>query len=181
MKTPKPLSVAEYLAALPDDRREAIEAVRGVINANLDPTIAEGIHYNMICWTVPHSVYPAGYHCDPTQPVPYVSLASQKNHMAAYLFCLYCDPSTVDRFTQTWNDSGKRLDMGKSCVRFKNLDGVCLEAIGEVIAAMTAERFIAHYEAGLANRANARASKKTSKKAAKKTTKKAAKKSTKKT
>ena len=142
-------TVAEYLNALPDDRREAIEAVRAVINANLDPVVEEGIQYNMIGWFVPHSVYPKGYHCDPQQPVPFVSLASQKNHMAVYLFCLYCDPTAVDRFTATWKASGKRLDMGKSCVRFNKLEGVCLEAIGDAVAEMTVERFIAAYESNL--------------------------------
>ena len=88
-KTSKPTTVAQYLAGLPKDRRDALQAIRKVILDNLDTDYAEGIQYGMIGYFVPHSVYPDGYHCDRKQPLPYVSIASQKNHMAVYMFCIY--------------------------------------------------------------------------------------------
>ncbi|MEO0650233.1 MAG: DUF1801 domain-containing protein [Planctomycetota bacterium] len=141
-----PASVDDYLASLPPERRQALEAVRRVILENLDPRVVEVVQYGMIGYAIPHSVYPQGYHCDPKQPLPFASLASQKNHMAAYLFCLYCDEASVEQFVEAWKATGKRLDMGKSCVRFKKLEDVPLEVLGEAIAAMTVDRFIAFYE-----------------------------------
>ena len=82
-------TVEDYLASLPDDRREAIAAVRAVILKNLPKGFEEGIQYNMIGYYVPHSLYPAGYHCNPSEPLPFISLASQKSHMAVYMFCIY--------------------------------------------------------------------------------------------
>jgi hypothetical protein len=144
-------TVARYLAELPEDRRAVMEAVLRVIRANLDPRLAEGIHYGMIGWAVPHSIYPAGYHCDPTQPLPFASLAAQKNHIAVYVFCLYTDPREVERFTVAWRATGKKLDMGKSCVRFKRVEDVPLEVLGEAFRRMTVEQFIAQYESSLAS------------------------------
>ena len=85
----KAKTVAEYLAELPEDRRKAIETVRQVVLKNLDSHYEEGMQYGMIGYYVPHRVYPAGYHCDPKQPLPFASLGSQKNHMALYLMCIY--------------------------------------------------------------------------------------------
>ena len=104
---PKPTTVAQYLAALPADRRRALEAVRKVIRKNLDKGYEEGILYGMIGYYVPHRVYPDGYHCDPTQPLPFASLASQKNHMAVYLMCLYGDEEQESWFRKAWAKSGK--------------------------------------------------------------------------
>src|SRR5476649_324823 len=84
-------TVAAYLASLPDDRRAIVKKVRAVVRANLDPLYAEGMQYGMIGWFVPHRVYPAGYHCDPKQPLPFAALASQKNHLSLYLMALYGD------------------------------------------------------------------------------------------
>jgi hypothetical protein len=173
----KATTVREYLAGLPEDRRKAIQAIRKVVNANLDPKFQEGIQYGMIGWSVPHSVYPAGYHCDPKQPLPFASVASQKNHMAVYLFCIYGDPQETERFVKAWKATGKKLDMGKGCVRFKKLEDVPLDVLGDAIKRITAERFIAQYEANVAKpRSGARktAKKKTAKKAAKRVTKKQA-------
>lgn len=142
--------IAEYFAQLPDDRREAFEAIRDVVNANLDPKIKEALSYGMPGWVVPHSVYPNGYHCSPELPLPFASLASQKNHMALYLFCIYCDPALTEWVAKEWKATGKRLDMGKSCIRFKSLDQVPLEVIAEAIRRMDAKTFIAAYEEGLA-------------------------------
>ncbi len=142
-------TVAEYLASLPADRREALSAVRSVILKNLDKNYAEGMSYGMIGYHVPHSVYPAGYHCDPKQPLPFAGLASQKNHMALYLMCVYGVPEQEKWFRKAWEKSGKRLDMGKGCVRFKRLDDVPLDVIGETIARVPAKDFIRHYEAAI--------------------------------
>ena len=96
----KASTVSEYLASLPEDRRKALNALRKVIKANLDKGFQEGMQYGMIGYFVPHEVYPAGYHCDPKQPLPFASVASQKNHIGIYLFCLYTDPDAVERFRE---------------------------------------------------------------------------------
>ncbi len=178
----QPASVAEYLSSLAPDRRAALQAVRKVILDNLDQDLEEGVQYGMIGYYVPHRVYPDGYHCDPEQPLPFASIASQKNHMALYLFCIYTDPGDAERFTEDWKASGKKLDMGKACVRFKKLEDVPLEVVGKAIRRATAKRFIAGYEATRAanpKRATKSAAKPTTKKASKKATKKATKKSSK--
>lgn len=172
-KPDKPTTVAQYLAQLPPERKEAMAAIRKTINANLPDGYEEGIQYGMIAWFVPHSVYEKGYHCDAKQPVPFMSLASQKNHMAAYLFCLYCNPEDLAKFEATWEDDIGKIDMGKSCVRFKNLDQVSLKAIGEAVKATPVDKFIGAYEAAwVTPRAKATAGKKTAKKATKKVSKK---------
>jgi len=142
-------SVPAYLASLPADRRAAIEAVRSVVRENLAPGYEEGMQYGMIGWCVPHSIYPAGYHCDPRQPLPFASLASQKNHMALYLFCIYGSAADDRWFREAWAKSGKKLDMGKSCIRFKKLDDLALDVIAGAIRRMPVESFIASYEAAI--------------------------------
>ena len=139
-------SVDQYLADLSADRREAIEAVRAVILDNLPEGYEEGMQYGMIGYYVPHRVYPPGYHCDPTQPLPFAGLASQKNHMSLYLMCLYGDPEHEAWLRAEWAKTGKKLDMGKSCVRFKKIDDVPLKVIGEAIRRVPAKKFIEHYE-----------------------------------
>ena len=156
MPPKKPTTVAEYLDFLPPDRREAIEAVRAVVNENIDPQVKEAISYGMLGWVVPHAVYPAGYHCSPELPLPFASLASQKNHMALYLFCVYCDPDTVEWLKSAWKATGKRLDMGKSCLRFKKLEDVPLDVVAEVVRRMTVEHFVEAYEAGLSGTKSAK-------------------------
>lgn len=169
----KPATVEDYLAALPDDRREALEAVRKVILKNLPKGYEEGIQYNMIGYFVPHSLYPDGYHCDPKQPLPFASIASQKNHMGLYLFCVYCDPQGKERFVKEWKATGKKLDMGASCVRFKKLEDVPLDILGAAIKRTPVKDFIAFYEANIpASKRKPSAKKKTAKKTTKKTTKK---------
>ena len=147
--TAKPTTVTQYLASLDPDRKKALQAVRKVIKANLDPKVKEGIQYGMIGYFIPHSVYPDGYHCSPEQPLPFLSIASQKNHMAVYLFCIYGDEAEAGRFEKQWAKSGKKLDMGKSCVRFKRLEDVCLTSLGAAVKRMTAAKFIKHYEANM--------------------------------
>ncbi|MCA9284967.1 MAG: DUF1801 domain-containing protein, partial [Phycisphaerales bacterium] len=148
----KATTVEQYLDQLPADRREAISAVRKVILKNLPKGYAEGVQYGMIGYCVPHSIYPAGYHCNPKQPLPFASLASQKNHMALYLMCIYGDDAHREWFCKAWTDTGRKLDMGKGCVRFKKLDDVPLAVVGEAIKRVPVKTFIANYEAGLGER-----------------------------
>jgi len=113
---------AEYLKELPDDRKKAISAVRKVILEHLPKGYEETIQYGMISYVVPHSIYPKGYHCKPSEPLPYALLSSQKNYMAIYLCHVYGDKKTETWFRKAYAATGKKLDMGKSCVRFKKLD-----------------------------------------------------------
>lgn len=149
-------NVNAYLASLPPDRREALEAVRKVILANLDKDYEEGIQYGMIGYYVPHRVFPPGYHCDPKQPLPFASIASQKNHIAIYLMCVYGSPDQEQWFKDAWAKTGKKLDMGKSCVRFKKLSDIPLEVIGEAIKRVPAKKFIEHYQTSIAGMKSAK-------------------------
>jgi hypothetical protein len=153
-------TVEQYLSGLPEDRRKALEAVRQVLLENLDKDYEEGMQYGMIGYYVPHRVYPAGYHCDPKQPLPFAGLASQKNHMSLYLMCTYGDSELSRWFRDAWAKTGKKLDMGKSCVRFKRLDDLALDVIAEAIRRVPAKKYIESCEA--ANKTmNQRASKDT--------------------
>jgi Domain of unknown function (DU1801) len=174
----KAATVAEYLKSLPEDRRVVIEAVRRTILANLDADYAEGMAYGMIGYVVPHSRYPAGYHCDPKQPLPFAALASQKGHMSLHLMGCYMNADLTAWFEKAWNATGRTLDMGKACVRFKKLEDLALDVIGEVFRRMPAKAYIARYEANLAK--GKTAAKKTAEKPAKKATKKPAAKPTRK-
>lgn len=171
-------TVDEYLAELPVDRRLALSAVRDVILKNLDKDYAEGMQYGMIGYFVPHSVFPAGYHCDPTQPLCFAGLASQKNHMSLYLMCIYGSEQHATWFQESWAKTGKKLDMGKSCVRFKKLEDLALDVIAAAIRRVPAKKYVADYVAireSLAQRKvkgpPKRASAKSSLKVAKKKTK----------
>ena len=139
-------TVEDYLKSLPEDRRVAISAVRKVVLANLPKGYEECMSYGMIGYVVPHRIYPAGYHCDPELPLPFAGLASQKNHMALYLMTVYGDPATEKWFRRAWQAAGKKLDMGKCCVRFKKLADVPLEVIGQAIARVPVENYIARIE-----------------------------------
>ena len=145
----KAKSVGEYLAALPADRRAAISAVRKVIRQHLDKGFEEGMQCGMIGYYVPHRLYPAGYHCDPKQPLPFAALASQKQYLSLYLMCVYGDPKSRRRFEQLWAESGKKLAMGKSCIRFKKAEDLVLEAIADAIGGITAAEFVRRCEAAL--------------------------------
>ncbi|MCC6321189.1 MAG: DUF1801 domain-containing protein [Phycisphaerales bacterium] len=146
----KAATVARYLAELPEDRRAVISAVRRVILENLDEGYAEGMQYGAIGYFVPHSIYPAGYHCDPRQPLPFAGLGSQKNHLSLGLMCCYSDSEENRWLRAAWVKAGKKLDMGKVCIRFKKLDDVPLEVIGEAVRRVPAAKYIAIYESALA-------------------------------
>jgi hypothetical protein len=143
----KATSVEAYLAELPVDRRTALEAVRRVIRANLDKDYEEGMQYGMIGYYVPHRVFPAGYHCDPRQPLMFAGLAAQKNHLALYLMCAYGHEATAEWFRDAWEKSGKKLDMGKSCLRFKKVEDLALDVLGELIRRVPTAKYLQHYEA----------------------------------
>ena len=160
----KATTVANYLKELPPDRREAISALRAVILKNLPKGYEEVMQWGMIGYVVPHSVYPSGYHCQPDQPLPYVSVASQKNHMAFYGMGIYMDEAQCKWFVEAWKKTGKKLDMGKSCVRFKKIEDVPLEVSGQAVKRFPMKKYIAGYEATLAQTKSA---KKVSKKRAK--------------
>ncbi|KAA3641611.1 MAG: DUF1801 domain-containing protein [Armatimonadetes bacterium] len=136
-------SVEEYLAQLSDDRREAIETVRDVIVANLPEGYVETMNWGMISYEIPLSSYPDTYN---GKPLMYAALASQKNHMAVYLSGVYSDDGTRDAFLDTYRATGKKLDMGKSCVRFKKLDDLPVDLIGDTIASLSPDDFIEVYE-----------------------------------
>lgn len=136
-------TVEDYLAELPEDRREAISAVRDVVNANLPAGYREAMAFGMIGWGIPLEDYPNTYN---GQPLGIAALASQKNHMALYLMGLYSNGPEEAWFHQQYADRGLKLDMGKSCVRFKRLDQVPLDVVGQVIAKIPPEVYIARYE-----------------------------------
>jgi hypothetical protein len=151
----KSTTVESYLASLPPDRRAALEAVRQAILANLDGDYVEQMQYGMIGYAVPHSVFPAGYHCDPKQPLPFAGLASQKGHMSLYLMSTYMMAGEDEWFRKAWAKTGKKLDMGKACVRFKTLDGVALDVVGEAVRRVPAAKYVANYVAVLDTRTKA--------------------------
>ena len=135
----KAQTVQEYLSDLPDDRLEAIESVRDAILDNLPEGFEEAINWGMITYQVPLSRYPDTYN---KQPLMLAALASQKNHMAVYLTGVYSNEESRARFTEAYKDTGKRMDMGKSCVRFRKLDDLPVELIGEAIAEFSVDEFI---------------------------------------
>lgn len=145
----KATTVAAYLASLPADRRGAIDAVRKVFKDNLDPLIEEGMTYGMIGYYIPHSHYPAGYHCNPAMPLPYAGLASQKGYMSVYLMPCYMGSDLLAWFEKAWAKTGKKLNMGKCCIRFKKLEDLALDVIAEALRRGTARNYIQLYEANL--------------------------------
>ena len=142
-------SVADYLAALPADRQAAVKAVRAIIRKNLPKGFAEQMQYGMIGYVVPHKLYPAGYHCKPEEPLPFAGLASQKNYMSLYLMSVYFSPALLDGLKEQFALMGKKLDMGKSCLRFKKLEDLPLDVIGELIARVPVADYIRQYESNL--------------------------------
>jgi hypothetical protein len=147
---PSARTVDEYLASLPPDRRAAISAVRDVILRNLPAGYEEGILYGMIGYYVPHKLYPAGDHVDPKLPLGFANLGSQKSHMALYLMCVYGDAELSRWFAEEYKKAGKKLDMGKACVRFKKLDDLPLDLVGRTVARVPVAAYVAKVEAMLA-------------------------------
>jgi len=142
----------EYVESLPEDRREAINKLRKVIRKNLPKGFAEEMSYGMIGYVVPHKLYPKGYHCDPKLPLPFLNIASQKNFIAVYHMGIYMNPKLLDWFTNEYpKHSKKKLDMGKSCLRFKKPDEIPYDLIGELASKMTVAEWVSLYEKALQN------------------------------
>jgi uncharacterized protein YdhG (YjbR/CyaY superfamily) len=146
----KAATVADYLKELPEDRRTVISKVRQAIRKHLPKGIAEGMQYGMIGYFIPHKLYPAGYHCDPSQPLPFAGLASQKNHMSFYLCTLYQNAELAAWLHGEFKAKGKKLDIGKGCIRFKKIEDLPLDTICEAVARMSVDSVIAHYDAQVA-------------------------------
>lgn len=143
-------TVEEYIAAVPEDRKPFIEKLREVILSNLPEGYAEQISYGMIGYVVPLSRYPQGYHAKKGEPLPFLSLASQKNHIALYHMGLYGNPVLEKWFTKEYNKQvPTKLDMGKSCIRFKNPDHIPYDLIAELCQKMSVDEFIRSYEESL--------------------------------
>ncbi len=140
-------SVKEYIDALPEDRQKVIKKIRSVVRKNLAKGFKEQLSYGMIGWVIPFSKYPDGYHCDPKLPLPFMSLASQKNFVALYHSGIYADPKLNKWFVKEYPKHNQRkLDMGKSCVRFKKMDDIPYDLIGELVSKITPDQWIATYE-----------------------------------
>lgn len=142
----KAATFTEYLELMPPERREAFKKLRDVISDNIDTRFEEGMQYNFPSWFVPHSIYPAGYHCDPKQPLPYMSIGNQKNFIAWYAGCIYSDESVREWFVNQYAKTGLKLDMGKSCVRFKKPNQIPFDLIGEAVAKVSLDDYVAQYE-----------------------------------
>ncbi len=138
----------QYLEELPEDRKIAISNLRKVILENLPEGFQETMGYGMIGYVVPHSLYPNGYHCTPNLPLPFLSIASQKNFIAVYHMLVYSDPNINQWFVNEFPKYSKaKLDMGKSCIRFKKLDQIPFDLIGELASKVTVHEWIKIYEA----------------------------------
>lgn len=143
----KATSPDDYISQIPTERQAAVKALRKVINENLPNGFEEGIQYGMIGYYVPHSTYPDGYHCAPEEPLPFMSFASQKNSVNLYHSGIYAVPEIHDWFVKEYpKHCSRKLDMGKSCIRFKKLDDIPYDLIGELCQKLTADQWINIYE-----------------------------------
>lgn len=140
-------TIEEYLSQLPIERQQALEQLRSVIKRNLPQGFEETLSYGMIGYVIPHSIYPEGYHCKPKEPLPFLSIGSQKNFIGVYHMGIYAFPEVHDWFVQEYPKYVKtKLDMGKSCIRFKKMETIPYELIGELCKKITVDQYITHYE-----------------------------------
>lgn len=138
----------EYIEQLPEERKEPFKKLRATILNNLPEGFEEMINYGMPGYVVPHSLYPDGYHCDPVLPLPFLNIASQKNFVALYHMGIYTDPDLLDWFTSEYpKHVSTKLDMGKSCIRFKKMDQIPFELIGQLVRKVSPNDWITTYEA----------------------------------
>lgn len=143
-------NIEHYLQQLPEDRRAAIQKLREVVRVNLPPGFEETMNYGMLGYVIPHSTYPAGYHCDPKLPVPFINIASQKNFIALYHMGIYGSPELLNWFTTEYpNHCKSKLDMGKSCIRFKKMDDIPYKLIGELAQKISPKKWLEIYESHL--------------------------------
>ncbi len=149
MKTPGSI-VQEILANIPEDRKDAFTKLHQTIVENLPIGFEPGISYGMLAYVIPHTLYPAGYHCKPSEPLPFASLASQKNTINFYHMGMYANQSLMDWFVAEYPKyCTQKLDIGKSCIRFKKWDQIPFELMGQLIQKMSADQWIALYESQL--------------------------------
>lgn len=140
-------NVNDYLNSLPEERKLYIEKFRNSIQKNLPEGFEEGMGYGMLSYHVPHSIYPNGYHCKPADPLPFIALASQKNSINFYHMGIYANKELYDWFVSEFpKHSSRKLDMGKSCIRFKNFDAIPFDLIGELVSKISVEEWITTYE-----------------------------------
>lgn len=143
----KASDATDYISQLPEERQAAMKKLRAVIKKNIPKGFKEGVGYGMMGWSVPHSIYPAGYHCKPEDPLPFMGIASQKNFIAVYHMGIYAIPSLHKWFvTEHAKASAKKLDMGKSCLRYKKPEDIPYDLIGELATKITVEEWIGIYE-----------------------------------
>ncbi|HWR94962.1 MAG TPA: DUF1801 domain-containing protein [Flavobacterium sp.] len=137
----------DYIKLIPEERKESIQKLRAVILKNIPKGFVETMNYGMIGYVVPHSIYPNGYHCDPKLPLPFMNIASQKNFIAVYHMGIYADIKLLNWFTSEYAKHSKtKLDMGKSCIRFKKPEHIPFELIGELTSKMSVTDWIKIYE-----------------------------------
>lgn len=140
-------SVEDYYNNLPEDRQEVMSKLRAIILENLPDGFSEELSYGMPGFVVPHSIYPDGYHCKPSEPLPFMSIASQKNFVALYHMGIYANPELMEWFVAAYpNHSKRKLDMGKSCIRFKKMDDIPYDLIAELVTKMTVDQWIEIYD-----------------------------------
>ena len=146
----KATTVDQYIDELPEDRKKAVAELRKVIKKNIPKGFKEEMGYGMAGYVVPHSKYPAGYHCDPKMPLPFIGFASQKNFIAVYHMGIYADPDLLNWFTTEYPKYSKtKLDMGKSCIRFKKPENIPYQLLGELVSKMSPDDWISLYETNL--------------------------------
>jgi hypothetical protein len=145
--------VKEYIESLPDDRKKAVSELRKTINKHIPSGFKEGLGYNMLAWSVPHSSYPAGYHCDPSKPLMLMCLSATKGGISLHHMGLYGSTPLMTWFKSEWpKHSSKKLDMGKACIRFKKFEDVPLDLIGELASKLTPQQWVEQYEKALSQR-----------------------------
>ncbi len=143
----KAKNVKEYLKKVPKERIEYFNNLRETILTNLPKGFDEQLNYGMIGYVVPHEIYPAGYHCDPKLPLPFANIASQKNFIGFYHMGIYANPALLEWFVKEYSkQSDTKLDMGKSCVRFKKMDKIPYDLIGKLMRKMSVNDWIKLYE-----------------------------------
>jgi hypothetical protein len=156
-----PSTVDEYLQSLSLAQRDNVLKLRDVVLQNIDGHIEEGMQYGMLSYYVPKTVFPSGYHCDPKQPLPYLAIAARASGCSLHAMCLYIpeDSPLPAWFATAWKAAGKKLDMGKACVRFKNIDDVPLDVVAELIRRIPGETFLANYVAWRAKQTSGKVAK----------------------
>ncbi|MBT5354706.1 MAG: DUF1801 domain-containing protein [Flavobacteriales bacterium] len=140
-------NIKEYLQNIPEERKEVFDKLMKTVRENIPKGFSEELSYGIPAWVVPHSLYPKGYHCSPELPLPFVSVASQKNFIALYHMGIYATPDLLNWFIKEYPKHSKRkLDMGKSCIRFKKMDDIPFELIGDLMKKMNPKEWMEKYE-----------------------------------